>query len=129
MYAAMPWLQASDLPTARAWARLELIIDTVYAILHTIGPMNGQAEPRRLLGEWRQLQQAQLAYARELGMTPAARMAIKASGTSAALDLAGIAEPVSDRVIEVGQARGKLTPATAVEEAEVADGNAKPRSG
>jgi len=30
----------------------------------------------------------QLAYERELGMTPAARVAIKANGTKAALDIA-----------------------------------------
>ncbi len=36
----------------------------------------------------RNCRQCQLSYERELGMTPAARMAIKANGTRAAVDLA-----------------------------------------
>jgi hypothetical protein len=59
-----------------------------FAALTAQGLTNAQGEPRRLLSEFRQLRQAQLAYERELGMTPAARMAIKANGTRAALDLA-----------------------------------------
>ncbi len=71
MYGVMPWLEPSDLPTARAWARLELMIDTVYAILHTNGPINGEGEPRRLLAERRYLRQAQLRFAEQLGTPPA----------------------------------------------------------
>lgn len=44
-------------------------------------------------------------------MTPASRAQIRASGTAAALDLVGIAEPVSERVIVVGQALGKINAA------------------
>jgi hypothetical protein len=39
---------------------------------------NIKCEPRCLLTDFRQLHLAQLAYARDLGITPAARMAIKA---------------------------------------------------
>jgi hypothetical protein len=84
----MPWIDDSDAPACRAWAQLEILSDQAYAVLRTVGILNREGEPRRLLTDIRQLRQAQLAYARELGMTPAARMAIKANGTNAALDLA-----------------------------------------
>jgi hypothetical protein len=88
MRVAMPWIDDSDAPACRAWAQLEILSDQAYAVLRTVGILNREGEPRRLLTDIRQLRQAQLAYARELGMTPAARMAIKANGTKAALDLA-----------------------------------------
>jgi len=84
----MLWLEPSDMPAARAWAELETLGANVFAELAVNGVTNTEGEPRRLLTELRQLRQAQLAYARELGMTPAARMAINANGTRAALDLA-----------------------------------------
>ena len=89
MRIAMPWLEDADEPTARGWAQIEIMADMAHQVLRTIGIINGKGDPRRLLSEFRQLRQAQLAYARELGMTPAARMAIKATGTRAAIDLAG----------------------------------------
>ena len=44
----------------------------------------------RLISDYRQLRQAQTALTRELGLSPASRQAIRAHGTSAALDLAGL---------------------------------------
>jgi hypothetical protein len=84
----MSWLEQSDLPAARAWAELEILATTVFAELHRNGPLNSEGEPRRLISEYRQLRATQLVFERELGMTPAACMAIKANGTRAALDLA-----------------------------------------
>lgn len=84
----MPWLEPSDLPACRAWAELEVLSASAFAALTTDGLTNAEGEPRRLLSEFRQLRQAQLAYERELGMTPAARTNIRASSTHAALDLA-----------------------------------------
>jgi hypothetical protein len=92
----MPWLEQSDLPACRAWAELEILSTTVFAELHRNGILNTEGEPRRLLGEFRQLRQAQLAFERELGMTPAARMAIKANGTRAAFDLAAAMAKVNE---------------------------------
>ena len=40
------------------------------------GITTGQGEPRRLLSEYRQLRATQLAYARELAMTPQAHRAL-----------------------------------------------------
>jgi hypothetical protein len=88
MKAVMAWLEPSDVPAARAWAELEILGAIIFAELITNGIGNADGEPRRLLTEFRQLRQVQLAYERELGMTPAARMAIKANGTKAALDIA-----------------------------------------
>jgi len=88
MRAEMPWLESSDFPACRAWAELEILCANAFSELLVSGLLNVEGEPRRLLMDFRQLRQVQLAYARELGMTPAARMAIKANGTRAAVDLA-----------------------------------------
>jgi hypothetical protein len=87
MRAAMPWLENGDLPACRAWAELEILGANAFSELVTRGLLNAEGEPRRLLTDYRQLRQVQLSYERELGMTPAARLAIKASGTKAAFDL------------------------------------------
>lgn len=100
MRVTMIWLEPSDLPAARAWAELEILGANVFAELAANGVTNPQGEPRRLLTELRQLRQAQLAYARELGMTPAARMAIKANGTRAAVDLAAAMASVGEQEVE-----------------------------
>jgi hypothetical protein len=61
--------------------------------LRKIQIINSTGEPRRLLADFRQ---EQFAYERELGMTLAARMAIKANGTRAAFDLASAMSPSDD---------------------------------
>jgi hypothetical protein len=45
-------------------------------------------EARRLLDDYRKLHQTQAVFARELGITPAARMTIKASSKDSAFDIA-----------------------------------------
>jgi hypothetical protein len=84
MRAVMHWLEPSDFTTCRAWAELEILAGEVYAALRTMGVINAEGDARRLLDDYRKLRQTQAVYARELGMTPAARMAIKATGTRAA---------------------------------------------
>ncbi len=69
----MPWIAQADLPACRAWAELEILGSRAFAELDANGITNEAGEPRRLLGEFRQLRQAQLAYERELELTPAAR--------------------------------------------------------
>jgi hypothetical protein len=101
---AMPWLEPADFPAVRAWAELEYLSGQVYATLRAMGVINRDSEPRRLLSEFRQLRQAQLAFARELGMTPAARIAIKATGTRAPFDLPSA---MIDDVIEIGESRAR----------------------
>ncbi len=88
MRRVLPWLEPSDIPAARAWAEFEILGASIFAELVVNGVTNSEGEPRRLLTELRQLRQAQLAYERELGLTPASRMAIRASGTRAQFDLA-----------------------------------------
>jgi hypothetical protein len=88
MRVAMPWLQESDIPACRSWAQLEILSDQAFIILRTIGITTHGGEPRRLLTDFRQLRLAQLAYERELAMTPASRQALRASGTNAAIDIA-----------------------------------------
>ena len=88
MRVAMPWLEDSDLPVCRSWAELEVLGSRVYAELRNRGVIGAEGDARRLLNDYRTLRATQLAFARELGMTPAARMALKTSGTRAAFDLA-----------------------------------------
>jgi hypothetical protein len=97
MRGVMHWIEDSDLPACRAWAELEVLAGQVYAALRVLGVLNGKGEGRRLLDDYRKLRQTQAVLSRELGMTPAARMAIKASGTRAAFDLAAeMARPMDD---------------------------------
>ncbi len=72
------------------WAQLEVLADQAYAELREGGILNRKSDPRRLLGDFRMLRQTQATLSRELGMTPAARMALKATGTKTGLDLAGL---------------------------------------
>ena len=102
MRIAMPWLEDSDVPACRAWAQMEILADTAFAVLRQVFIVNKEGEPRRLLTDFRQLRQAQLAYERELGMTPAARMSIRANGTRAALDLAAQLAETDETSEEVG---------------------------
>jgi hypothetical protein len=100
MRGVMPWLEPSDMPAARAWAEFEYLAGQVYAALRGFGVLNREGEARRLLDDYRKLRQTQVVLARELGMTPAARMAIKANGTKAALDLAAAMATAEDTEIE-----------------------------
>jgi hypothetical protein len=88
MLAVMPWLTESDVPTCRGWAQLEILGDHAFSILRTIGIIDRQGDPKRLLTDWRQLKLAQLAYAKELGMTPAAMKLLRANSGRAPFDLA-----------------------------------------
>ena len=100
MRAVMPWLEPSDAPAVRAWAELEYLAGHVYAALRGFGVLNREGEARRLLDDYRKLRQTQVVLARELGMTPAARMAIRANGTKAALDLAAAMAKAEDAEVE-----------------------------
>ena len=72
----MSWLQPSDEATARGWAGCEVISASLLADLEQGGVLTASGEPRRLLSEYRKLKQTQLAYAKELGMTPTSRAAL-----------------------------------------------------
>jgi len=102
MRAEMPWIESSDLPACRAWAELEILCACAFSELVDGGLLNAEGEPRRLLNDFRQLRQLQLAYERDLGMTPAARMAIKASGTRATLDLVAALAKTEEAEVSVG---------------------------
>jgi hypothetical protein len=78
-------------PAPRGFAQFQILSEEVYAILRTAGVINGDLEPRRLLDEFRKLKIAQLAYARELCMTPAAYAALKLNSDNSAFDLAAVA--------------------------------------
>jgi phage terminase small subunit len=83
----MPWLEPSDLPTARAWCELEVLSAYVYAELRDHGVINAEGDARRLLDDYRKLRATQIVLSRELGMTPASRTAIRAGNRETPLDL------------------------------------------
>jgi hypothetical protein len=85
----VPWLEDSDAPACRRWAELEVLIGQAYAALRTRGLFDAEGNLRRLAEDYRKLVMAQAVWSRELGLTPASKVAIKANSTSAALDLAG----------------------------------------
>jgi hypothetical protein len=58
MRIAMPWLEDSDEPTARAWTQIEVLSDMAHTTLRREGIVNSDGEPRRLLADFRQLRQA-----------------------------------------------------------------------
>jgi hypothetical protein len=93
IWRAAPWLERTDLLTVNAYAELEYLASAAFLELSEQGVMRRdkdahEGEPKRLLDAYRGLRQTQLQFGRELGLTPAARIAIKATGTRAALDLA-----------------------------------------
>lgn len=89
MRKTMPWLEPSDTPAARAWAELEILGAHAFAELEKNGLLNANGDPRRLFTDLLRLRQVQVTYARELGMTPAARVALKAHAADVALDIVG----------------------------------------
>lgn len=84
-----PFIRPEDIWIARRFAELEYLASRCYAALRDSEIVNGKGESKRLLTDYRRLVQTQLALANALGLSPAARMAIKASSTTAALDLVG----------------------------------------
>jgi len=85
----MDWLEESDIPALKAWCEFEILCSEVYAWLRVGNVVNAQGDGKRLLHDYRQMRLAQATIANSLGMTPASRMAIKATGTRTAFDLPG----------------------------------------
>jgi hypothetical protein len=54
--------EPADEPACRVWAELEILADRAFIILQTIGIIDRAGNPKRLLTDFRQLRQAQLAY-------------------------------------------------------------------
>lgn len=104
-----PWLEPSDESTMRAYCELEILSASIFASLATTGTtkitVDGKdVEVRRLVDAHRQMKQAQLAYARELGLTPLARAALKVAGSKAAFDLpSAMSAPEEGEVVSPGE--------------------------
>lgn len=91
-----PWIGESDLPAARSWAQLSILAEVAYARLRDEGMATPSGEPKRLVAEFRALKAAELAYARELGLTPSARRQLSVSGKMTDLAELLAAHSVSD---------------------------------
>ena len=77
-YAVCPWLTETDMPTVRAWGEIVILKAIAFNALDRVGiyrvdPESNDIIGRRLLADYRQLYQTELAYAKELGFTPATR--------------------------------------------------------
>ena len=90
-----PWLELSDLATSRAWCELEVIGAELFAKILERGVENGD-EVRAIVDAHGRVRQRQLAYARQLGLTVAARKALRASGKPAFDIIAEIAKGDDD---------------------------------
>jgi hypothetical protein len=111
--AVAPWIEGSGLPCARSWAECEIFGAAVFRKLAVNGVLNARGEAKRLLNDFQKLKKVQLAYENALGLTPASRMALKASGTGAALDLvAAMAAESTEDGVEVGDPATKTHPHT-----------------
>jgi hypothetical protein len=105
-----PWLEPSDEST-RAYCELEIVGAQIFAAVAKMGgaimrttPDGQDLDVRKLVDAHRRNKLAQLAYAREFGLTPAARMMIRANGTHTPFDLPSA---MIDGVIEVGESRAR----------------------
>jgi hypothetical protein len=82
-----PWIEQSDISTVRGFVDLELLGAAPMADFLEHGALK-DGLPRPVIDKIIAIRHAQLTYASALGLTPAARQSIRASGTSAAVDLA-----------------------------------------
>jgi terminase small subunit-like protein len=124
-----PWIEPSDEPTARAYCELEIMGAQIFAALGKMGDSvvhttadGKDLDVRRLVDAHRQMKLAQLAYGRELGLTPASRMAIKATRTHTPFDLP--AEMIAN-VNEVGESRRRERDAKEQDRAEYTENPSK----
>ncbi len=89
MKMVMPWLLPSDMPALRAFCELEYFCA---AISNALDKGKSLFDPdgnvRRLGHDYRIFRQSQMAYMRELGMTPVAHAMLKASSAGEPLGLA-----------------------------------------
>ncbi len=69
--------------------QLEILCSRAYAALRERELVNPKGDSRRLLDDYRRLVSVQVVVSRELGLTPAARLAIKQSSKDAPVDLVG----------------------------------------
>jgi len=93
------YMLKQDLFLLRRFAQLELLCDVTYAQLREKGVFNKEGEAKRLLGEYRKLVLAQGVIGAQLGLSPAARRALKDDPANpAAID---ISPERAQRAIEV----------------------------
>jgi hypothetical protein len=98
----MPWLREQDVPCCRGWAEAELIGAALFAAIMKGGAIHtkdGDIAARRVVNDWRQIKLLQLAYERELMMTPAIRATLKIDSSGEMVDIvAALAaqEPAED---------------------------------
>ena len=63
-----------DMPVVRAWAKTEILATEIFG--YVLDELDRGEVSTRLLAEWRQMHTLQLQLAKEIGMTPAARISL-----------------------------------------------------
>jgi hypothetical protein len=84
---ACPWLEVSDVPIARRFCELEVIVSLLYARIHQQGVFNADGEVRGLVDVHRRMTQTQSLLATQLGMTPQSRIAMQANSRNLDVDI------------------------------------------
>jgi hypothetical protein len=82
-----PWVQDSDGIIARRFCELEVILGQVYGAIREKGAFKADGEVRGLVDAHRRLTQTQAMLASQLGLTPAARIAMQASSRGLDVDI------------------------------------------
>ncbi|MCH8205636.1 MAG: hypothetical protein IH956_01370 [Chloroflexi bacterium] len=78
-YELCPWLTATDRPTVQAWAEIVKLKSVCFMALERSNPyrlVDGDLVGRRLLQDYGRLAGLELAYAKELGLTPQSRVSL-----------------------------------------------------
>jgi hypothetical protein len=82
-----PWVEDSDGIIARRFCELEVIVSQVYAAIREKGAFKADGEVRGLIDVHRRLTQTQTMLASQLGLTPAARIAMQTNSRGLDVDI------------------------------------------
>jgi hypothetical protein len=74
------WIKPCDVPLLRRWAELEIHALRIHAFLKLVGDVNQAGDPRSLLDAHRKIALAQASIGAQLGLSPASRRQLQASG-------------------------------------------------
>jgi phage terminase small subunit len=82
-----PWLEVSDVPMARRFCELEVLLSQIYAAIRTKGAFKVDGEVRGLVDTHRRLISTQSMLASQLGLTPVSRIAMQTNSRNMDVDI------------------------------------------
>jgi len=92
---AAPWLELADMPLARRFCELQVLIAALFFEIRSNGMFDTKKQPRFVLETYRRAVLAQAAVARELGLSPLSRRQLALSATGEDLAALLAAKPVA----------------------------------